>query len=140
MAKPRAQQQQTARSADPNDVEVGRRMRERRLELKLSQTDLGEAVGVTFQQIQKYEKGANRVTMGRLTDIARVLDVPLTFFFDKESKASHAATNKSLEFLSAADAVRLIKAHNRMGPELRATFVALAESIATRSTAYKKTA
>src|SRR5919206_936469 len=96
MAKSRAQQRQAARSPDATDVELGRRMRERRLELKLSQTELGDPCGITFQQIQKYEKGTNRVTMGRLTRIAEVLEVPITYFFHSESKASHAAANRSL--------------------------------------------
>ncbi|QEO16745.1 helix-turn-helix domain-containing protein [Acetobacter vaccinii] len=64
------------------DAHVGLRIRLRRLQLGLSQEKLGEALGVTFQQIQKYERGANRVGASRLYNMANVLDVPISFFFD----------------------------------------------------------
>ena len=64
------------------DAHVGRRVRLRRTLLGMSQTALGEAVGITFQQIQKYERGFNRIGSGRLYQIAEVLDVPVPFFFD----------------------------------------------------------
>jgi transcriptional regulator with XRE-family HTH domain len=64
------------------DVAVGQRIREFRKTAKLSQTQLANQIGVTFQQVQKYEKGTNRVGAGRLIQIARALDVPITAFFD----------------------------------------------------------
>ncbi len=64
------------------DAHVGRRVRLRRTLLGMSQTALGQAVGVTFQQIQKYERGSNRIGSGRLYQFAEVLDVPVPFFFD----------------------------------------------------------
>jgi transcriptional regulator with XRE-family HTH domain len=67
---------------DPTDVHVGSRVRLRRNMLGLSQEKLGEAIGLTFQQIQKYERGANRIGASRLHDLSRVLDVPVSFFFD----------------------------------------------------------
>ncbi|MBB4313731.1 helix-turn-helix domain-containing protein [Roseospira marina] len=67
---------------DPVDVYVGRRLRKQRVLLRLSQEQLARAVGVTFQQIQKYERGANRISASRLFDIAKVLGVPISFFFD----------------------------------------------------------
>ena len=67
---------------DPIDVHVGSRLRMRRNMLGMSQEKLGEAVGLTFQQIQKYERGANRVGASRLYQFARVLDVPVSFFYD----------------------------------------------------------
>ena len=67
--------------ADPVDVHVGSRVRLRRTLLGLSQERLGEAVGLTFQQIQKYERGANRIGASRMYDLAHVLDVPVSFFF-----------------------------------------------------------
>nr|WP_184045915.1 helix-turn-helix transcriptional regulator [Roseospira visakhapatnamensis] len=67
---------------DPVDVYVGRRLRKQRTLLKLSQEQLARAVGVTFQQIQKYERGSNRISASRLYDIAKVLGVPINFFFD----------------------------------------------------------
>ena len=68
--------------SDPIDVHVGSRVRLRRTLLGLSQERLGEAVGLTFQQIQKYERGANRIGASRMYDLAHVLDVPVSFFFD----------------------------------------------------------
>jgi len=67
---------------DPVDVQVGSRVRLRRNMLGLSQEKLGEAIGLTFQQVQKYERGANRIGASRLHQLSRVLDVPVSFFFD----------------------------------------------------------
>lgn len=64
------------------DRHVGRRMRWRRRELKLSQEKLGEQLGLTFQQVQKYERGVNRVSAGRLFEASQVMDVPISYFFD----------------------------------------------------------
>jgi transcriptional regulator with XRE-family HTH domain len=66
----------------PIDVHVGARIRLRRTLLGMSQERLGEALGLTFQQVQKYERGVNRVGASRLFDLSRVLDVPISFFFD----------------------------------------------------------
>ncbi len=66
----------------PVDVHVGARLRVRRTLLGMSQTTLGEAIGLTFQQVQKYENGANRILASRLFDLSRVLDVPVEYFFD----------------------------------------------------------
>ncbi|NQV57213.1 MAG: helix-turn-helix transcriptional regulator [Rhodospirillales bacterium] len=68
--------------ADPVDIHVGSRVRLRRTLMGLSQEKLGEAVGLTFQQIQKYERGANRIGASRMFDLSKVLDVPVSFFFD----------------------------------------------------------
>lgn len=70
------------RSANPVDTHVGSRIRVRRQILKMSQEKLGDRLGVTFQQVQKYERGANRVGASRLWKMSRVLDVPIAFFFD----------------------------------------------------------
>ncbi len=67
---------------NPIDVRVGARLRLRRNMLGLSQEKLGEAIGLTFQQVQKYERGANRIGASRLHELSRVLDVPVSFFFD----------------------------------------------------------
>lgn len=67
---------------DPVDVYVGQRLRKQRTLLRLSQEQLARAVGVTFQQIQKYERGSNRISASRLYDIAKVMGVPINFFFD----------------------------------------------------------
>ena len=78
------------KTGNPIDQHVGARVRLRRLSLGMSQDKLGESIGVTFQQIQKYEKGTNRIGASRLQDIARVLGVPPAFFFDG---AEAAGTN-----------------------------------------------
>jgi transcriptional regulator with XRE-family HTH domain len=70
---------------NPIDVHVGTRVRLRRTLLGMSQEKLGEAIGLTFQQVQKYERGANRIGASRLFDLGRVLDVPVSFFFDDMS-------------------------------------------------------
>src|SRR6201981_3857131 len=68
---------------NPTDVHVGARVRWRRTLLGMSQEKLGDAIGLTFQQVQKYERGANRVGASRLFELSRVLDVPVAFFFDE---------------------------------------------------------
>lgn len=67
---------------NPIDVQVGSRVRLRRNMLGLSQEKLGESIGLTFQQVQKYERGANRIGASRLHELSRVMDVPVSFFFD----------------------------------------------------------
>lgn len=66
----------------PVDIHIGVRLRLRRVLLGMSQTDLGDRVGLTFQQVQKYERGANRISASRLYEFAKILDVPVWFFFD----------------------------------------------------------
>ena len=73
---------QSVRAPNPVDVHVGTRVRLRRTLLGMTQTGLGQAIGLTFQQVQKYERGVNRIGSSRLYDLARVLDVPVNFFFD----------------------------------------------------------
>src|SRR5688500_6970058 len=68
---------------NPVDVHVGSRARLRRTLLGMSQEKLGEAIGLTFQQVQKYERGANRIGASRLWDLSRVLDCPMSFFFEE---------------------------------------------------------
>ncbi len=82
--KPRKSSGRMASKGFPNpiDVHVGHRIRMRRTLLGMSQEKLGEAIGLTFQQVQKYERGANRVGSSRLFDLCRVLDVPITYFFE----------------------------------------------------------
>ena len=84
-AKPRKSSGRMASKGFPNpiDVHVGQRMRQRRTLLGMSQSVLGDAIGLTFQQVQKYERGANRVSGSRLFDLGRVLDVPVAYFFEE---------------------------------------------------------
>ncbi len=76
----------------PIDVHVGARVRQRRTLLGMNQTKLGDAIGVTFQQVQKYENGANRISASRLFDLSRVFDVPVQFFFDDMPNAVAASS------------------------------------------------
>ena len=76
----------------PVDVHVGARVRMRRAFLGMSQTKLGDAIGLTFQQVQKYERGANRIGSSRLFDLSRVLDVPVEFFFEDMPRAVAASS------------------------------------------------
>tara|TARA_R110001599_G_scaffold286872_4_gene489354 strand:+ start:472 stop:873 length:402 start_codon:yes stop_codon:yes gene_type:complete len=71
-----------ARSALDADLHVGRKVRKARKAMEMSQTELGDQLGVSFQQIQKYEKGSNRIGSGRLWEMSRVLQVPIDYFFD----------------------------------------------------------
>ncbi len=82
---------------NPVDVHVGARLRIRRTLLGMNQTALGDAIGLTFQQVQKYENGTNRISASRLFDLSRVLDVPIEYFFGDmpaEVSASSPATEK----------------------------------------------
>lgn len=105
------------RAANPVDVHVGTRVRLRRQILKMSQEKLGDKLGVTFQQVQKYERGSNRVGASRLWRISQVLEVPISFFFDGLSdnyKAGQFAEDDQMpivyEFINSTDGVSLAKA------------------------------
>ena len=82
----------TRKSFHPIDTHVGERVRIRRKILSMSQTKLGDAIGLTFQQIQKYERGANRVGASRLFELSEVLDVPVSYFFDDLPEESAPAS------------------------------------------------
>jgi transcriptional regulator with XRE-family HTH domain len=113
---------------DPVDVEVGHRIRIERLARGLSQTALANQLGVTFQQVQKYEKGVNRVGAARLQQIANALDVPVTFFYDGDNKAREV---ESLLFLDSAFSLRLLRAYSKIKDQtVQRQLVSLMESIA----------
>ncbi len=96
--------------ATPNavDIHVGGRVRLRRLLLGMSQEELGDALGVTFQQVQKYERGANRIGAGRLYDVARALNVPIEYFFEglegEPAPSSKGARSEGHDARAAIDA------------------------------------
>src|SRR5215217_7001581 len=118
-------------------IDVGRRIRELRIAAGLSQTQLAGELGVTFQQVQKYEKGQNRVGAGRLTKIARVLNVPVIKLLgvDKERAGKHKATAAAspLGLLTPLGAVRLLRAYATVEDRtVRRLIVAMVESIAHR--------
>jgi transcriptional regulator with XRE-family HTH domain len=83
------------RSPNPIDVHVGLQVRLRRKELKISQEKLAEALGLTFQQVQKYERGANRISASKLYEIARALNVPIGWFFEGLGESAGGGVNGS---------------------------------------------
>ncbi len=96
----------------PVDEYVGKRVRQRRWMVGFSQQQLGEAVGIKFQQIQKYETGMNRVSASRLWDIAKVLDVPVTFFFDGyEGDVPKAKGTRQGDLLADKEALELVRSY-----------------------------
>ena len=116
------------RSAGKPDIELGKRIRLRRVEQRISQADLGDKLGVSFQQVQKYEKGVNRVGAARLQQIATALDVPVTFFYDGDGKAREV---ESLLFLDSAFSLRLLRAYSKIKDQtVQRQLVSLMESIA----------
>ena len=117
------------------DQQVGGRVRMRRLMLKISQTDLADGLGLSFQQVQKYEKGMNRIGAGRLQQIAYILQVPVTFFFETASADPPTVTqDQSLtnlnDFMATRDGLTLAEAFMRIGnTKLRRRIVDLVEEI-----------
>jgi transcriptional regulator with XRE-family HTH domain len=128
------QRQARARRADLRDAEVGRRVRARRLERGITQTELATRIGVTFQQVQKYEKGVNRIGAGRLQRIAEALDVPVTFFFGGGEAPVTAASEDAASvfgYLQTSGAIRIVKAFYKIKDRrTRQLLVELAERIA----------
>lgn len=120
---------------DPVDIEVGHRIRIERLSRGLSQTALANKLGVTFQQVQKYEKGVNRVGAGRLTKIAEVLGVQVgSFFTGKEALddglSKESGQSSPLKLLTVSGAFRLLRAYAEIDdPNLRRSIVDLVEQI-----------
>jgi transcriptional regulator with XRE-family HTH domain len=111
----------------------------RRMMLNMSQTNLGDALGLTFQQVQKYEKGTNRISASRLQQSAHILQVPVAFFFEgapnvpgtSKAKGAQPLPAYVTDFLATRDGHALIKAFMRIkGPKLRRRIVDLVEGIA----------
>jgi transcriptional regulator with XRE-family HTH domain len=121
------------RLRDPYDREVGLRIRTLRISRRMSQTDLGTRLGVTFQQVQKYENGVNRVSAGRLRRVAEIFAVPLTSFF-APAKPSDETSNEAFVYLRVTGAVQLLQAFASIPDALtRGAFVKLAERLARTS-------
>lgn len=129
------------------DAHVGGRLRERRILLGLSQTRLGESLGLSFQQIQKYERGIDRISVGRLVHLAHVLEVPITYFFDELSEPGDGGGSGGLALavtkagvgetaedpMSKRETLELVRAYYQIEqPELRKHVFALIRSIASR--------
>ena len=123
---------------NPVDRHVGNRIRMRRIMLEMSQEKLGEALGLTFQQVQKYEKGTNRVGASRLQQISEVLQVPVSFFFEgRPSETAAAGFDEAsspvylTDFLATSEGLALTRAFMRISdPKLRRSIVELIERIA----------
>ncbi|PDT53318.1 MULTISPECIES: helix-turn-helix transcriptional regulator [Sinorhizobium] len=122
------------------DIHVGNRIRLRRLALDWSQTKLGEALDVSFQQVQKYEKGLNRVGASRLQRAAEVLSVPVSYFFEggpestnglEHNGAAVTSSDEMLQFLATEEGVALNRAFARLSdPQVRRKIVALVKALA----------
>jgi transcriptional regulator with XRE-family HTH domain len=118
------------KGTNTHDIEVGQRIRARRMAKGMSQTELGQMLGVTFQQVQKYEKGVNRVGAGRLVRVAEALDVPVSFFFGATDAGSED-TREILGFLDTSYSLRLLRAFSRIpSGGIQRAVVELIESIA----------
>lgn len=125
---------------NPIDIHVGSRVRLRRMMTGISQEKLGEHLGITFQQIQKYEKGTNRIGASRLQSISNVLQVPVSFFFDgapgpsSGNRADGFQENSSaymIEFLSSPEGLQLNKAFSRISDaKVRRRIVDLVRTLA----------
>jgi transcriptional regulator with XRE-family HTH domain len=105
----------------------------RRLMLGMSQTQLGDVLGITFQQVQKYEKGANRISASRLHRMSEILQVPVEFFFEgsPHPRGQHAAPQFVTDYLATLDGLHLTKAFMQIrNSQLRRSIVNLVEAIA----------
>ena len=128
------------KAPNPIDRHVGSRVRMRRMMLSMSQEKLGDALGLTFQQVQKYEKGANRIGASRLQHIAGILQVPVSFFFEgsacpgwRRAGGMNEAPSPAYvsDFLATSDGLALTKAFVRIkDAKLRRRIVDLVEQIA----------
>lgn len=108
------------RAPNPVDIHVGSRVRLRRVLLGMSQEKLAERLGLTFQQVQKYEKGTNRISASRLQQIAQILEVPISYFYDElpgdlsNDNFDAPAPDFVVNFLSNAESLQLMKAFVRI--------------------------
>ena len=136
-----------ASKPNPIDVHVGKRLRLRRTLLGMSQEKLGELLGLTFQQVQKYERGANRIGSSRLFELGQILDVPVSFFFDDlpesagpvggytipglgEERAAFEHADEALP-LDKRETLELVRAYYRIAdPAVRKRLFELAKALA----------
>jgi transcriptional regulator with XRE-family HTH domain len=122
------------KKANPIDAQVGNRVRIRRMLIGMSQERLGDLLGLTFQQVQKYEKGVNRIGAGRLFEIARILGVPIDFFYDGVAASIDGvadATPPVMEFVSSGEGLQLSLAFMKIkDPKVRKRVLDLVKSLA----------
>ncbi len=131
----------TKKTPNPTDKHVGSRVRMRRMMLGMSQEKLGDALGLTFQQVQKYEKGTNRVGASRLQQISEILQVPVSFLFDggpsgianADGFGDGASPAYVSDFLATSEGLALTRAFTRItDSKMRRSIVDLVEQIALR--------
>ncbi|WP_018237764.1 helix-turn-helix domain-containing protein [Ensifer sp. BR816] len=122
---------------EPVDIHVGQRIRMRRALMQITQMALAEVIGVTFQQVQKYEKGTNRVGASRLQQIADALDVPVSYFFEGaagengDRSAEMSPQPEITQFVSSAEGLALIRAFSRITDEkVRSRTLGLVKALA----------
>ncbi|MBP2442641.1 helix-turn-helix domain-containing protein [Rhizobium leguminosarum] len=129
---------------NPIDIHVGSRIRLRRTMLGMSQEKLGESLGITFQQIQKYEKGTNRVGASRLQNISNILNVPVSFFFEDAPGENSggvggmetSSSNYVVDFLSSSEGLQLNRAFVKISdPKVRRKVVELVKALAAEADA-----
>jgi len=132
------------RQPNPIDVHVGGRVRMRRILTGMSQEKLGEEIGLTFQQIQKYEKGSNRISASRLYQISRILNVPVQYFFEDAPETEFDGAVRPggnngesppdiIDFISSAEGLQLNKAFAEIeDPSVRRKVVELVKTLADR--------
>jgi len=127
------------KQANPIDAQVGSRVRLRRMLVGMSQEKLGEMLGLTFQQVQKYEKGVNRIGAGRLFEVAHILGVPISYFYEDvandQPPSSHTTaagtTPPVMEFVSSGEGLQLALAFMRVKePRIRKRVIDLVKSLA----------
>jgi transcriptional regulator with XRE-family HTH domain len=122
------------KKANPIDAQVGNRVRIRRMLIGMSQEKLGDLLGLTFQQVQKYEKGVNRIGAGRLFEIARILGVPIDFFYDGVASSAETLASAAppvMEFVSSGEGLQLSLAFMKIkDPKVRKRVLDLVKSLA----------
>ncbi|MEI9803292.1 MAG: helix-turn-helix domain-containing protein [Pseudolabrys sp.] len=126
------------KTPNPIDKHVGSRVRMRRMMMSMSQEKLGDALGLTFQQVQKYEKGTNRIGASRLQHIAQILQVPVSFFFEgAPNMPGHTGMGEApspayvSDFLATSDGLSLTKSFMKVkSSKLRRRIVELVEQLA----------
>lgn len=131
------------KTPNPIDIHVGSRVRLRRTMLGMSQEKLGESLGITFQQVQKYEKGTNRVGASRLQNIASILNVPVSFFFEdapgednvQAGGLAESSTNYVVNFLSSSEGLQLNRSFVKISdPKVRRKIIDLVKTLADDDT------
>ena len=127
----RRRQKASPRAVNDQDRETGMRIRSRRLELHISQSELGAALGITFQQIQKYERGVNRVAAARLNEIAAFLDTTMAALMGGDRSGDALQNSLVSEFVSSKDGIDLIEAWSRLeSQQVRRSIISLTRSLA----------